>query len=508
MLECRPRFDYGRASHTTLIGEHGATFSSDDLRWRSLTHDRPRAARRRRGRRVPAQRGRERDLQPRDGATTSRSRRSSPTTRRPSRSSDTVRYWRGWLAQSHLPRPLARDGQPLGPHAQAAHLPARRARSSQRRPRACPSSSAASATGTTATPGSATRPSRSTRCCGSGFTEEAERLHGLAHATASASPPAGATGRSRSCTASTAGPTSRRRCSTTSRATAARRPVRIGNGAADQLQLDIYGELIDSVYLYNKYGEPISYDAWMDARAGCVDWVCENWDRADEGIWEMRGGRQHFTYSRLMSLGGDRARDPHRRQRGLPGRPRARGSRMRDQITTQIMTRGWNEKRQAFVQAYDVRRPRRVDAAHAAGAVHRARRTRGGSRPSTRSAASWSPTASSTATTPPPSPDGLDGDEGTFSICSFWYVEALARAGRLGRGPARLREDAHLRQPPRPLLRGDRAVRRAARQLPAGVHPPRADLGCGQPRSAAGVDLIAKPPSRGSPGPGIGRNMN
>ena len=76
--------------------------------------------------------------------------------------------------------------------------------------------------------------------------------------------------------------------------------MRIGNGAADQLQLDIYGELIDSVYLYNKYGSPIHYDAWVDL-ARIVEWVCENWDQADEGIWEVRGGRQHFTYSRLMS---------------------------------------------------------------------------------------------------------------------------------------------------------------------------------------------------------------
>src|SRR5438093_297177 len=76
-------------------------------------------------------------------------------------------------------------------------------------------------------------------------------------------------------------------------------PVRIGNRAADQLQLDIYGELIDSVYLFNKYGTPISHDAWMNL-ARIVEWVCENWDMADEGIWEVRGGRKDFTYSRLM----------------------------------------------------------------------------------------------------------------------------------------------------------------------------------------------------------------
>ena len=68
------------------------------------------------------------------------------------------------------------------------------------------------------------------------------------------------------------------------------KPVRIGNGAARQLQLDIYGELMDSVYLYNKYGSPISYDLWKEL-SRLVDWVCDNWRRPDDGIWETRGGR-------------------------------------------------------------------------------------------------------------------------------------------------------------------------------------------------------------------------
>ena len=77
------------------------------------------------------------------------------------------------------------------------------------------------------------------------------------------------------------------------------RPVRVGNGAYGQLQLDIYGELMDSVYLYNKYGSPISYDLWNHLRK-LINWVCDNWQRADEGIWEVRGGQQHFVYSKLM----------------------------------------------------------------------------------------------------------------------------------------------------------------------------------------------------------------
>src|SRR6185369_8611653 len=77
------------------------------------------------------------------------------------------------------------------------------------------------------------------------------------------------------------------------------RPVRIGNGAQGQLQLDIYGELMDSVYLYDKYGQPISHDLWMNLQR-LVDWVAEHWDQPDEGIWEARGGRRDFLLSRVM----------------------------------------------------------------------------------------------------------------------------------------------------------------------------------------------------------------
>jgi GH15 family glucan-1,4-alpha-glucosidase len=77
------------------------------------------------------------------------------------------------------------------------------------------------------------------------------------------------------------------------------RPVRVGNAAADQLQLDIYGELIDSVYLFNKYGRPIYHDDWQ-ALTRIVEWVCQHRDQPDEGIWEVRGGRKDFTFSRLM----------------------------------------------------------------------------------------------------------------------------------------------------------------------------------------------------------------
>jgi GH15 family glucan-1,4-alpha-glucosidase len=128
------------------------------------------------------------------------------------------------------------------------------------------------------------------------------------------------------------------------------RPVRIGNAAHKQLQLDIYGELMDSVYLFNKYGAPIGFDAWTHLRQ-LVDWVGSNWQREDEGVWEVRGGRRNFVYSRLMCWvaldRGLRLAD----KRSLPA-DRSRWLRERDAIYEEVMQKGWDSKRRTFVQAY------------------------------------------------------------------------------------------------------------------------------------------------------------
>jgi GH15 family glucan-1,4-alpha-glucosidase len=206
------------------------------------------------------------------------------------------------------------------------------------------------------------------------------------------------------------------------------RPVRIGNGAVDQLQLDIYGELIDSVYLYNKYGTPIYHDAWEDL-SRIVEWVCEHWDQADEGIWETRGGRRHFTYSRLMSWVAVERALRIANQRGLPAdRPRWGGT--RDRIYRQIIQRGWHPERAAFVQHYD------TDVLDASVLLMPLVKFIAPTDPrwvSTLDAISDELVSDSLVYryNTEASPDGLRGEEGTFSICSFWYVEALARAGRV-----------------------------------------------------------------------------
>ncbi|RMH07197.1 MAG: glycoside hydrolase family 15 protein [Nitrospirae bacterium] len=213
------------------------------------------------------------------------------------------------------------------------------------------------------------------------------------------------------------------------------RPVRIGNDAYNQLQLDIYGELMDSIYLYNKYGSPISYDLWKHLQR-LVNWVCENWQRPDEGVWEVRSGQQHFVYSKLMCWvaldRGLRLAD----KRSFPA-DRVRWLKTRDTIYEEIMTRGWSHTRKAFIQRYgsetldasllimplvffvspsDPRMLSTVDAINqspehgglvANGLVYRYNSAEG--------------------------IDGLDGEEGTFNICTFWLVEALTRAGRFDR---------------------------------------------------------------------------
>jgi GH15 family glucan-1,4-alpha-glucosidase len=128
------------------------------------------------------------------------------------------------------------------------------------------------------------------------------------------------------------------------------KPVRIGNGAAEQLQLDIYGEAMDSLYLADSHDMPIGHDGWRLVRH-MIDWLCDHWDQPEEGIWETRGGPQAFTYGRLMSwVALDRA-IRLARDRAKPG-DIARWTSLRDEIYTQIMEKGWSEGRKAFVQHY------------------------------------------------------------------------------------------------------------------------------------------------------------
>ncbi len=212
------------------------------------------------------------------------------------------------------------------------------------------------------------------------------------------------------------------------------RPVRIGNNAAGQLQLDIYGELIDSVYLFNKYGDGISYTSWKQLQE-VVAWLQDNWDRADESIWEVRSEPRAHVYSRLMSWVAMERMIRIGRQRGLPG-DIVSWSATRDAIFEQIMEQGWSEPRNAFVQAYG------SDELDASLLLMSAVKFL--SPTDERVLATLAAIESSLVTDAlvfrydtgsgahgEAGTDGLPGSEGTFSMCSFWYVEALTRTGRL-----------------------------------------------------------------------------
>lgn len=213
------------------------------------------------------------------------------------------------------------------------------------------------------------------------------------------------------------------------------KPVRIGNGAYDQLQLDIYGELLDAVYLYNKHVMPIGYDTWTMLRHR-LDWLCDHWQQPDEGIWETRGGRRQFVYSKLMCwVAMDRGLRLAEK-RSFPA-DRARWLRVRDQIYEDIMQHGWNAERRAFVQHYDSdvldasnlimplvfflspNDPRMLDTV---AAINRSPK-HGGLVSDGLVYRYDSETGE----------DGLHGKEGTFNMCTFWLVEALARTGRVDR---------------------------------------------------------------------------
>jgi len=206
------------------------------------------------------------------------------------------------------------------------------------------------------------------------------------------------------------------------------RPVRIGNGAADQLQLDIYGELLDSAYLGDLNGIQVYHKSWGQV-SNIVDWLCDHWDQPDEGVWETRGGRKDFTYGRFQSwVALDRAI----RMAARRGRPAnvVRWAAQRDAIYQQIMERGWNSKVGAFTQYYgtDV-----LDSALLKMPLEGFIAPDDPLWVSTLQAMDRELVSDSLVYryNPSASPDGLAGDEGTFTLCTFWYVDALARAGRL-----------------------------------------------------------------------------
>jgi GH15 family glucan-1,4-alpha-glucosidase len=206
-------------------------------------------------------------------------------------------------------------------------------------------------------------------------------------------------------------------------------PVRIGNEAVTQLQLDVYGEVMDSLYLARREGLPTKPHMW-DIQVSLMDWLREQWRQPDEGLWEVRGGRRHFVHSKVMVwVAADRA------VRTMEENPELRGDldgwrALRDEVHREVCEKGFDPERNTFTQYYG---SRELDAAvlliprvgflppgdpRVLGTIEAVREELGQGGFLRRYS-----TAGRTV-------DGLPGDEGTFLVCSFWLADALHMTGR------------------------------------------------------------------------------
>lgn len=210
-------------------------------------------------------------------------------------------------------------------------------------------------------------------------------------------------------------------------------PVRIGNDAFRQTQLDIYGALIDAIYLYNKYAEPITSQLWKDVRR-LVNWVCDNWEQDDRGIWELRGNPRPLVHSKMMCwVALDRGLRLANK-RSLPA-DYGRWLSVRDQIYEQVLEKGWSQQKQSFVQSYG------SDALDASALMMPLVFFVTPNDPMMRSTvdAICQPISKGGLMLDgmiyryrPDAPhDGLPVGEGTFNVCTLWLVETLTRMGRV-----------------------------------------------------------------------------
>ena len=217
---------------------------------------------------------------------------------------------------------------------------------------------------------------------------------------------------------------------------ASSRPVRIGNGASEQLQLDIYGEVLDGLYQARAHG--LEHEAYSWAlELKLLAYLETGWNQPDEGIWEVRGPRRHFTHSKVMAwVAFDRAVRSVEEQ-GLAG-PVERWRAIRDEIHAEVCREGYSTSRRAFTQSYG---SEALDASlllvplvgflpgsdervvNTVEAIERELSSDGLVQRYLTSAAD-------------PSVDGLPPGEGAFLPCSFWLCGSLAAIGRLDDGRA------------------------------------------------------------------------
>jgi GH15 family glucan-1,4-alpha-glucosidase len=205
-------------------------------------------------------------------------------------------------------------------------------------------------------------------------------------------------------------------------------PVRVGNGIYDQLQLDLYGAVLDAAYLYNKYGAPLDYEDWQSLRS-LLDWLSENWHQPDAGMWDVRGSREHFVSSKVLSWVALDRGIRLARQRGLPADEEVWVD-QRDAIYEEVMSKGWNTKKGSFVRHYG------SEALDASLLLMPVVEFVGPTDPR------WLATLERVQKEltydvlverykRESANDGPADDQGAFGVCSFWLVECLTRAGHL-----------------------------------------------------------------------------
>jgi GH15 family glucan-1,4-alpha-glucosidase len=208
-------------------------------------------------------------------------------------------------------------------------------------------------------------------------------------------------------------------------------PVRIGNEAHEQFQLDVYGELLDTIYLFNEHGGHITYEFWKEI-AGQVDEVVQHWKEPDHGIWEIRNDKKEFLYSRLMCwVAMDRAIKVAE-DRSYPY-PEEQWRQVRDDIFFSIYNDFWSEEVKSFVQ---YKGSKAIDASALMMPLRKFispyedkwKKTMLAIDKHLRTDVLIYRYNNSLNNI-----DGLEGKEGTFTMCSFWYVECLARGGQLER---------------------------------------------------------------------------
>jgi GH15 family glucan-1,4-alpha-glucosidase len=206
-------------------------------------------------------------------------------------------------------------------------------------------------------------------------------------------------------------------------------PVRVGNAASEQLQLDVYGEVADALYLAQVHGAPADDNVWSLLRR-LLDWLEEGWRKEDAGIWEVRGPNRHFTHSKVMAWVAFDRGVRHCEEFGRDG-PVERWRELRDEVRDEVLTRAWSERLQAYTQSYG---SDELDASVLLMPLVGFLPATDERFVSTVEAIRRELTLGGLILRYRPQPDGeVDGlppGEGVFLACSFWLVQVLALQGK------------------------------------------------------------------------------